>query len=103
MIKEGVLDPAKVEEIVSTVYKVSDSEYKTFTVEGMPRSSVHINFSSGEHEGEVVVRPPEDREAYRDERCETYGDIKKGLKISELEKLMSADSLRRFIPRRRNR
>ncbi len=96
-------DPKKVEELVSTVYSVSDSEYKTFTLEGMPRSSVHINFKSGEHGGEVVVRPPEDRDAYQNERCETYGDIKKGIRLPELEKLMSADPLRRFIPKRRNR
>ena len=96
-------DPEKVQAIVSAVYDVSDSEFKTFTLEGMPRSSVHINFKSGEHEGEVVVRPPEDRDAYREERCETYGDIKKGIRLQELEKLMSTDPLRRFIPKRRNR
>jgi predicted nucleotidyltransferase len=95
--------PEAVKELVNGVYKVIGAEHKTFTLEGLPRSSVHINFKAGDHEGEVVVRPPEDRDAYRDERCETYGDIKKGIKLLELEKLMSADPLRRFIPKRWNR
>ncbi len=95
--------PESVMEKVSTVYEVVGSEHKTFTLEELPRSSVHINFKSGECEGEVVVRPPEDRDAYRDERCETYGDFKRGVKLMELEKLMSADPLRRFIPKRRKR
>ncbi len=96
-------DPTIVEEKISTIYRVSGSERKTFAVDGLPRSSVHISFKSGEHEGEVVVRPPEDREVYRDERCETYGDIKRGIRLTELERLMNLDPLRRFIPKRRNR
>ena len=96
-------DPTIVEEKISTIYRVSGSERNTFTVDGLPRSSVHISFKSGEHEGEVVVRPPEDRDAYRDERCETYGDIKRGIRLAELERLMNLDPLRRFIPKRRNR
>ena len=96
-------DPESVKDTVSQVYEVLGSEHKTFTLDGLPRSSVHINFKSGKHEGEVVVRPPEDRDAYHDERCETYGDIKRGIRLSELERLMSADPLRRFIPKRRNR
>jgi predicted nucleotidyltransferase len=96
-------DPTIVEEKISTIYRVSGSEHKTFTVDGLARSSVHISFKSGEHEGEVVVRPPEDRDAYRDEKCETYGDIKRGIRLTELERLMNLDPLRRFIPKRRNR
>ena len=96
-------DPTIVEEKISTIYRVSGSKLKTFAVDGLPRSSVHISFKSGEHEGEVVVRPPEDREVYRDERCETYGDIKRGIRLAELERLMNLDPLRRFIPKRRNR
>ncbi len=50
---------------------------------------------------EVVVRHPRDVEAYKLERCETYGDPRRGLGVTELEKLMRADPLRRFVPRRR--
>ena len=95
--------PPLIEEKVASIYTVTGLEHKTFTMEGVPRSSVHINFKKGQHEGEVVVRAPEDIEAYKDERCETYGDVKKGIRLSELEKLMSVDPLRRFIPKRRNR
>jgi hypothetical protein len=74
-----------------------------FTVNGVPLGAVHIGLNIDEHPVEVVVRPPEDRDAYNDERCETYGDIKKGLKLQELERLMRTDPLRRFIPKRRVR
>lgn len=96
-------DPKEIEEKVASIYEVAGAEYKTFTMEGFPRSSVHIIFKAGDHDGEVVVRAPEDIDAYRDERCETYGDLKKGIKLHELERLMSTDPLRRFIPKRRNR
>jgi predicted nucleotidyltransferase len=95
--------PDGVKERVSQVYEVTDSEHKTFTMQGFPMNSVHIIFKAGNFEGEVVVRPPEDRDAYRGERCETFGDLKKGIRLPELEKLMSTDPLRRFIPKRRNR
>jgi predicted nucleotidyltransferase len=74
-----------------------------FTVNGVPLGAVHIELNIDEHSVEVVVRPPEDRDAYDDERCETYGDAKKGLKLQELERLMRTDPLRRFIPKRRVR
>jgi predicted nucleotidyltransferase len=74
-----------------------------FTVNGVPLGAVHIELNIDEHSVEVVVRPPEDRDAYDDERCETYGDAKKGLKLQELERLMRTDPLRRFIPKRRFR
>jgi hypothetical protein len=47
----------------------------------------------------VVIRPPEERGEM--ERCEIYGDMKKGLRLAELEKLMKTDSLRKFVPGRR--
>jgi len=52
-------------------------------------------------EGEVVVRPVEEHGL--EVRCEVYGDIKKGLRLPELEKLMNTDPLRKFVPRRRYR
>ncbi|MCW3991586.1 MAG: hypothetical protein NWE79_02675, partial [Candidatus Bathyarchaeota archaeon] len=67
---------------------------------GRLRRSHHIAVRLEEgYEAEVVVRPPGERgEA---ERCEIYGDLKRGLSIPELEKLMRRDPLRRFVPRRR--
>ena len=50
---------------------------------------------------EVVVRPVEEETDV--ERCEIYGDLKQGIKLPELEKLMRTDPLRKFVPRRRYR
>jgi len=84
-------------------YLIVEAEQTQFIIDGMPRTSTHISMIIDDHPVEVVVRPPEDRNYYRDERCETYGDFKRGISLRELEKLMSADPLRRFVPRRRNR
>ncbi len=96
-------DPSIIGEKLGKNHIIQDMEHKKFTIDGLPRNSVHINFKSGEYLGEVVVRPPEEREAYQGERCETYGDLKRGITLSRLEKLMSSDPLRRFIPKRRKR
>jgi predicted nucleotidyltransferase len=83
----------------SAGYSVEDSKEKVFTLRGRTVRSTHIFVTLDGAKGEVVVRPPEERgEA---ERCEIYGDIKKGLSLAELEKLMKTDPLRKFVPRRR--
>ncbi len=82
---------------------IKDSEKKSFTVGELPRTSTHIEAQVDDHTVEVVVRPTRDREHYMEERCETYGDIKRGIRLPELEKLIQVDPLRRFIPKRRNR
>ena len=84
-------------------YMIVETEETQFIVDGMPKTSTHISIVIDECPVEVAVRPPEDRDLYRDERCETYGDFKRGVSLRDLEKLMSADPLRRFVPRRRNR
>ena len=84
-------------------YEHTASERKEFNIEGLPRTSTHLAYMIKNHTLEVVVRPPRDKEAYRDERCETYGDIKRGLRLPELERLLQTDPLRRFIPKRRFR
>ncbi len=84
-------------------YRLVSAMPVAFIVNGVPLGAVHIGLNIDEHPVEVVVRPPEDRDAYDDERCETYGDLKKGLKLQELERLMRTDPLRRFIPKRRVR
>jgi len=66
---------------------------------GMPRRSHHIAVGLDGYEAEVVVRPPGEEVG----RCEIYGDLKRGLSLPELERLMRRDPLRRFVPRRRYR
>jgi len=95
-------NPEEIEEKLAEL-DLMGSEQKTFTLGGLPRTSTHIAVQVMEHTVEVVVRPTRDREYYREEHCETYGDIKRGIRLPELEKLIQLDPLRRFIPKRRNR
>jgi predicted nucleotidyltransferase len=94
-------DPDRVEHILSQSHEVTGRDTKRFTLEGLPRETTHIGLKINGYEAEVVVRPPGDIEAYRLDRCETYGDQRRGLGVDELEKLMKTDPLRRFVPRRR--
>ncbi len=93
-------DPEEVEARLSGAFDVEGSGEVTFLEEGQPRRATHVKLRLGEDEAEVVVRPPEER---REERCEIYGDLKRGLGLGELERLMKADPLRRFVPGRRYR
>ncbi len=63
--------------------------------------STHIQIEVGDIKGEIILRPV--NESDLEERCEIYGDIKSGISLPELEKLMKLDSLRKFVPRRRYR
>ena len=94
-------DPDRVENILSQSYEVTGRDTQGFTLDGLPRETTHISITVNGYEAEVVVRPPVDIEAYRLDRCETYGDQRRGLGVDELEKLMKTDPLRRFVPRRR--
>ena len=95
-------ESAKVAQILGK-YTIVEEEKTQFIIDGVPKTSTHISMIIDEHPVEVVVRLPEDRDFYMDERCETYGDFKRGISLRDLEKLMNADPLRRFIPRRRNK
>lgn len=75
-------------------------EEEVVTKAGQLKRSQHISVILVDgNEAEIVVRPPEEKGEV--ERCEIYGDPKKGLSLPELEKLMSVDPLRKFVPRRR--
>lgn len=77
------------------------SSYDThFDVNGLPHHSTHIFLVVNCFETEVVVRPPKDEVR---ELCEVFGDVKRGIRIKDLERLMRTDPLRRFVPRRRSR
>ena len=90
----------QIRNMLQAKFKLTSVENSPFFVEGIPKTSTHIKLLQDGHEVEVVVRPPED---YSEERCEVYGDIKRGIGVNELEKLMRTDPLRRFIPKRRFR
>jgi len=83
-------------------YAVEGVEEVVVSKRGRPRRSHHITVRlEGGGEAEVVVRPPEEKGDA--ERCEIYGDLKRGLSLAELENLMRRDPLRKFVPQRRYR
>ena len=86
----------------SSGYTVKKSMEVVTIKGGRPNRSHHliIELDNG-IQVEVVVRPQEEREEIA--RCEVYGDIKKGLSLPELEKLMRGDPLRKFVPKRRHK
>ncbi len=86
----------------SAGYHVARTEDVVAVRRGRTVRSTHIHLSlCGGLEAEVVMRPHEERG--EEERCEIYGDVKRGIGLQELEKLMKSDSLRKFVPRRRLR
>jgi len=84
------------DEIASALsrYRITEKGEVTFK-ERM--HTYHIKLDIPPHEVEVVVRDPAEYEA---EKCDIYGDVKKGLTLPELERLLRVDPLRRFVPRR---
>ena len=92
--------PDEVEsELRSAGYSVEDSRGEVAVHGGRTIRSTHIYITLNGIQGEVVVRPPEERDEA--ERCEIYGDAKRGLTLTDLEKLMKTDPLRKFVPGRR--
>lgn len=59
---------------------------------------IFLRLSSGD-EVEIVVRSLEDMD--KEERCEIYGDIKRGLNIDQLMEVLESNPLQRFLPKRR--
>jgi predicted nucleotidyltransferase len=78
-------------------FKVSRSERLSVTKEGEKESSFHIHiiFRSGD-EAEVVVRSLISLE--KQEKCETYGDVKTGLSLNQLAKVLKENPLQKFLP-----
>jgi predicted nucleotidyltransferase len=60
----------------------------------------HFKLDVPPDEVEVVVRDPAE---YGEERCDIFGDVKRGFTLQELERLLRVDPIRRFIPRRHSR
>jgi len=64
---------------------------------GKAPSSVHIHIlTCDEQNVEIVIRDKE--EANKKRLCDTFGDEIKGLRISDLEKLLKIDPSQRFTP-----
>jgi predicted nucleotidyltransferase len=78
-------------------FEVARSERHSVTKEGEKESSFHIHiiFPSGD-EAEVVVRSISC--LGKQERCETYGDVKAGLSLNQLVKVLKNNPLQKFVP-----
>ena len=88
--------------LIKKGYNVLGSEEIKLVKGSQAMISRHISIQLAEGPvAEVVVRPIE--EIGKEDRCEIYGDLRRGLKLTELEKLMRTDPLRKFVPRRRYR
>jgi predicted nucleotidyltransferase len=96
---------ARSEEVESRLtcsgYVLGESEDVVVNKGVRPTRSRHLTVPLEEFDVEVVIRPPEEMDEA--ERCEIYGDAKRGLGLPELEKLMKTDPLRKFVPGRRHR
>jgi predicted nucleotidyltransferase len=77
--------------------KISKTAWTTVNKHGVTLESFHIHAeTTSKYSVEIVVRAAE--EAGKKRKCETFGDELKGLKIQELEKLLSSNPCQRFIP-----
>jgi predicted nucleotidyltransferase len=78
-------------------FEVESSEWRSVTKDGKRESSFHIHvlLPSGD-EAEVVVRSLD--YLGQSERCETYGDVKTGLSLNQLTKILKENPLQKFVP-----
>jgi len=78
-------------------YKIKEKSEVTFKG-GV--HAYHFKLDAEPDEVEVVVRASAE---YTMENCDIYGDMKRGLTLTELERLLRVDPLRKFVPRRHSR
>jgi predicted nucleotidyltransferase len=78
-------------------YKIKEKSEVTFKG-GV--HAYHFKLDIEPDEVEVVVRALTE---YTMENCDIYGDMKRGLTLTELERLLRVDPLRKFVPRRHSR
>ena len=78
-------------------FEAESSEWRSVTKEGGKESSFHIHvlLPSGD-EVEVVVRSPDYLGQLQ--RCETYGDVRTGLSLNQLTKILKENPLQKFVP-----
>ena len=91
-------DPAQVlSQLQKHSFEVESSEWRSVTKEGRKKSSfhIHVTLDSGDS-AEVVVRSPD--RLGQPEKCETYGDVKAGLRLNQLTKILKENPLQKFVP-----
>lgn len=92
--------PEEVEEILKRNYKIWATKWVSKTDFGNTSNYYHIQLKSNIGiETEVIIRRPE--EISLSEKCEIYGDLKRGLSIKKLEDVLDRDPQKKFVPKRR--
>jgi hypothetical protein len=78
-------------------FGAGSSEWCSVTKEGEKKSSFHFHvFLASGDAAEVVVKSLEC--LGQPEKCETYGDIKTGLSLKQLTKILKENPLQKFVP-----
>ena len=90
-------DHQVIDQLMKNKIVVKSSEWRSITKDGKKESSFHIHvlLQSGD-DVEIVVRNLEC--LGQQERCETYGDIKKGLNLKQLAVTLKDNPLQNFVP-----
>jgi len=91
----------KLEEVLDAMKQnnaqVTQTEMISTTKKGEKKESFHIFLElAGGRKAELVVRRVEQPPRY--ERCETFGDLVKGLDLKELQSLLQTNPTQRFVP-----
>ena len=78
-------------------YSIRETQRCSVTKQGLKISSFHIKVVLDSRDiVEIVVRSPE--QLKKIEKCETYGDVKTGLNLKQLKKVLETNPLQRFVP-----
>jgi len=78
-------------------YSKRETQHRSVTKQGLKKSSFHIKIVLDSRDiVEIVVRSPEQLEKI--EKCETYGDVKTGLNLKQLTKVLETNPLQKFVP-----
>jgi len=85
------------EQLQTQGYAINKTERRSITKAGIKSSSVHVQvvLDSGDIV-EIVVRNPE--KLGKTQKCETYGDLKTGLNLKQLTKVLEKSPLQKFVP-----
>jgi predicted nucleotidyltransferase len=90
-------EPEEIVQILkSEMVKISKTAWTTVNKRGITMASFHIYAESARYGLEIVARSSE--EAGKKRKCEVFGDVMKGLKVQELEKVLKTNPTQRFLP-----
>jgi predicted nucleotidyltransferase len=86
-----------IEKLLNHNYKIEYSEHRSVTKKGKKKASFHIHIIlKSKDRIEIVVRDPNQIDQV--ESCETYGDLKTGLTLDQLCKILEENPLQKFTP-----